>query len=87
MEAKREMGKIAGVLSAEPKVRIVIHAKNGRERYWEGGINGHFYRIERGVPVEVPESLAKLIRQSAVVEILGKEGVRAYRGGGRKLGR
>ena len=86
METKKEIEMIAGKLSAEPKVCIMIHAKNRQERYWEGGINGHFYRIERGVPVEVPESLAKLIRQGAVVELLAKEGVRAYRGGGRKIG-
>lgn len=87
MEVRKETERIAGMLSAEPKVCIVIHAKNERERYWEGGINGHFFRIERGVPVEVPESLARLIRAGAVVETLSKEGVRAYRGGGRKLGR
>ena len=87
-EIDRLSGEAGERLRSEKKVLIrIMPRENGANAPWEGGLNGWFFRIPRGIPVEVPESLAKLIRQSAVVENLGKEGVRAYRGGGRKLGR
>ena len=45
---------------------VVINiAPSSNGRCWEGGINGVFYRIPTGVPVEVPLNVAQLIEQSA----------------------
>ncbi|MBQ9950322.1 MAG: hypothetical protein IJO93_06350 [Clostridia bacterium] len=49
------------------------------DRPWTGGINGKFYRISRGVPVDVPVNLAKLIRQNEEVTILSKRSVEEYK--------
>ena len=72
-------------LSSEPKVRLTISPDN-LGGYWEGGINGHFFRIKTGVEVALPQSLAKLIAQSARVRVESEETVRAYRGRGKKVG-
>ena len=75
-----------GALAKEPRVRITIRPENG-EAFWEGGINGHFFRIRTGEPVEVPESLARLIADSAKTERLAKKRVSAYAsGGGKRVG-
>ncbi len=77
-----ETGKM---LAAEPKVTITIQPENG-ELYWEGGVNGHFFRIRTGEPVAVPQSLATLIAQSALVRLESDARVRAYRkSGGKKV--
>lgn len=86
MKENRGRTGIAETLLDEPKVTVVIPVKNEKERYWEGGINGRFFRVERGVPVEAPESLARLIRTGAAAQTLAGEETRAYRGGGRRLG-
>ena len=83
----QNIGRIEGKLAAEPKVRIIIRSQNETEKYWEGGINGHFFRIKKDIPVEVPQSLARLIRAGAAVETFSLEGMKAYRGGGRRLSR
>ena len=72
-------------LAAEPKVTITIQSEGG-ETHWEGGINGHFFRIRTGEPVAVPKSLATLISQSAQVRYQSEACVRAYRkSGGKKV--
>lgn len=72
-------------LAKEDKVTITIHPENG-ETHWEGGINGHFFRIRTGEAVEVPKSLATLIAQSAQVRFESEARVRAYRkNGGKKV--
>ncbi len=72
-------------LSSEPKVTITIQQEDG-ETYWEGGINGHFFRIKTGEPVAVPKSLATLISQSAQVRYESEVRVRSYRkSGGKKV--
>ena len=38
----------------EKKVRLHIEPVNG-ETAWEGGINGHFFRVKTGETVEVPD--------------------------------
>ncbi|HHT86098.1 MAG TPA: hypothetical protein GXZ61_00300 [Clostridiales bacterium] len=53
-----------------PYVELIIEGDPGDA--WEGGINGRFYRISRGVPVRVPLSLAKLIYSNARVKVLSK---------------
>lgn len=77
-----ETGK---ALANENKVSISIQPENG-ETHWEGGINGHFFRIRTGETVEVPQSLATLIAQSAQVRYESEARVRAYRkSGGKKV--
>lgn len=72
-------------LAKEPKVAIVIHGDDGLP-YWEGGINGHFFRIRTDTRVEVPKSLATLISQSHAVRVESEARVRAYRkSGGKKV--
>jgi len=71
-------------LRKEEKVLLTI-ADNGTGRYWEGGINGHFFRIRVGEPVELPKSLAKLISENRAVVQEGRRKVRAFRGNGKKL--
>ena len=72
-------------LAAEPKVVLTIQPENG-ESHWEGGVNGHFFRIRTGEPVAVPQSLATLIAQSAQVRLESEARVRAYRkSGGKKV--
>lgn len=86
---EEQIDKIASdtcaALSREPKVCITIHAVNGRP-YWEGGINGHFFRIKTETPVEVPKSLASLIAQSGRARVESEKRVRAFRAtGGKKV--
>ena len=73
------------ILRAEPQVKLTI-APDNLGGYWEGGINGHFFRIRTGVEVEVPKSLAKLISESAKVKLQSAENMNAYRGRGKKVG-
>ncbi len=72
-------------LSKEPKVRLTILPDN-LGAYWEGGINGHFFRIKTGVEVLAPKSLAALIAQSTAVRIDAARSVCAYRGNGKRIG-
>ena len=77
-----ETGK---ALAKEDRVSITIQPESG-ETHWEGGINGHFFRIRTGEAVEVPKSLATLIAQSAQVRFESEARVRAYRkSGGKKV--
>ena len=72
-------------LAEEPKVTITIRPEDA-EAYWEGGVNGHFFRIRTNEPVAVPKSLAALIAQSAQVRYESEARVRAYRkSGGKKV--
>ena len=72
-------------LAGEDKVTITIQPESG-ESHWEGGINGHFFRIRTGEAVDVPKSLATLIAQSAQVRYESEARVRAYRKiGGKKV--
>ena len=77
-----ETGK---ALSNEDKVTITIQPESD-ESHWEGGINGHFFRIRTGEAVDVPKSLATLIAQSAQVRYESEARVKAYRkSGGKKV--
>ena len=85
-------GETGRALAREEKVRLVIEPHKsglqgcGANIPWEGGLNGHFFRIPRGVEVEIPESLAALIRQNAAVtELAGKLVSEYKRGRGKKL--
>ena len=86
-EIARITGETGKNLAKEPKVTIVIADEEGTGLPWEGGINGYFLRIARGVPVSVPESIARLIRESEQVTVLSEKRLKAYKGGsGKKLG-
>ena len=72
-------------LTKENKVTITIQPESG-ESHWEGGINGHFFRIRTGEPVDVPQSLSTLIAQSMQVRYESEARTRAYRkSGGKKV--
>ena len=73
-ELDRLAGKLGQKLMQEPKVRLMI-AGSMEDMPWEGGINGYFFRIQRGVAVSVPQ-----IRQNAQVQLLGEASVRPYKG-------
>ena len=73
-------------LAKEKRVSLRIVPENG-EPFWEGGINGHFFRIRTNDTVEVPQSLARLIGDSAKTQRMGRARVRAYAsGGGKRIG-
>ena len=74
-----ETGK---ALAAQPKVTIMIDRSIGE--YWEGGINGHMFRIKTGEMVEVPQDLATLIKQNTVVMEQGRKAVEEFRKPGGK---
>jgi hypothetical protein len=77
-----ETGK---ALADEPKVLLTIQPED-EQLYWEGGVNGHFFRIRTNEPVAVPQSLATLIAQSAQVRYESEARVRAYhKSGGKKV--
>ena len=78
-----ETGK---ALSKEEKVTVTIQPESG-ESHWEGGINGHFFRIRTGEPVEIPQSLATLITQSAQVRYESEVKTQDYcKSGGKRIG-
>ena len=72
-------------LAKEKRVTVTIKPESG-EAYWEGGINGHFFRSKTNTPVAVPESLARQISLSNSVLAASEKATRAYRReGGRKM--
>ena len=84
-EIDRVTTETCGALAKEKRVTVTVLPEDG-ETYWEGGINGHFFRIRTGVPVKVPESLAKQIALSRQVRRESERQTRAYRkNGGRKV--
>ena len=73
-------------LAKEEKVTITIQPESC-ESHWEGGINGHFFRIRTGEPVDMPKSLATLIAQRAQVLSESEARTSAYRkSGGKRIG-
>ena len=87
LEIDKITGETGASLAKEERVNILIADPAGTGIPWEGGINGHFFRIRRGVNVAVPKSVAELIRQNERVTVLGEELVGPYKSGrGKKLG-
>ena len=72
-------------LAKEKRVSLRIVPENG-EPFWEGGINGCFFRIKTGEPVLVPKSLSELIAQSAKVRLESSQRMQAYEKRGRRVG-
>ena len=86
-EMARVMGNTGRVLQAEPRVTIIIGKRPEEAEYWEGGLNGYFFRIKRGAEVKVPESIAELIRENDRVTELARERLTEYTAGrGKRLG-
>jgi len=85
-EIDKLQGEMGTVLASEPRVSMLIKDAQGLGQPWEGGINGYFFRIRRNEVVELPKSIAELIRRSEQVEIMSERSVRPYKGArGRKL--
>ena len=87
---ERELERVAGdagrELKAQPKVEIMIGQKPG-STHWEGGLNGYFFRIKRGVAVRIPAAIAELIAQNERVTRLSSGMFREYTmGRGKRLG-
>ena len=81
----KEIGAIKGdmgeTLGKQPRVRMRIEGSG----YWEGGINGWFFRIRRGEETELPKPIAELIQRSEQVTLTGEREVMPYRGVGRRV--
>ncbi len=77
-QLNRLTGDIGEKLRSQPRIAVIIAPQAGANSPWEGGINGHFFRIQRGVPVKVPASLAKLIEANERVSILSGENLKDY---------
>ena len=70
-----------------PTYTALVIEDDGSGVPWEGGINGTFYRISRGVPVKIPENLARLIRANARVSQVSESELREYKTtSGKRLG-
>mgnify|MGYP007125812776 CR=1 FL=1 len=71
-------------LEAEARVPLTLPGAGGCP--WEGGLNGRFYRIPRGIEVEVPASVAAIIEENGEAASLARESIRAYAvGRGKRL--
>ena len=64
-------GDMGETLRKQPRVRMRIEGSG----YWEGGINGWFFRVRRGEETELPKSIAELIQRSEQVAVMGVAGL------------
>lgn len=72
----------------EERIEIMLPILPGVGDYpWEGGLNGRFYRIKRGVKVCVPKAIAELINASEQARLESLASTMPYRQGqGKRLG-
>lgn len=75
-------------IDAQEQTEIMLPLFPGIEDYlWEGGVNGTFYRIKRGIKVKVPKNVAELIEESEMLREQSRNETLAYRRGmGKRLG-
>ncbi len=75
-------------IDAQEQTEIMLPLFPGVEDYtWEGGVNGTFYRIKRGIKVKVPKNVAELIEESEILREQSRNETLAYRRGmGKRLG-
>lgn len=75
-------------IDAQEQTEIMLPLFPGIEDYpWEGGVNGMFYRIKRGIKVKVPKNVAELIEESEMLREQSRNETLAYRRGmGKRLG-
>lgn len=62
-EAERNISK---QLKDQPKVKVMI-APDKSDPVWHGWLNGVHYSFPKGELIEVPQSLAEIIEQSAAM--------------------
>ncbi len=56
-------------MSKENRVKIKLRrATEGQEKEVFVGLNGEFFRIQRGVEVEVPEGVKEILERSEMAE-------------------
>lgn len=75
-------GDMGETLRKQPRVRMRIEGSG----YWEGGINGWFFRVRRGEETELPKSIAELIQRSEQVVVMGEREVKVLQGRWQKGG-
>ena len=75
-------------IDAQEQTEIMLPLFPGIEDYpWEGGVNGTFYRIQRGIKMKVPKNVAELIEESEMLREQSRNETLAYRRGmGKRLG-
>lgn len=75
-------------IDAQEQTEIMLPLFPGIEDHpWEGGVNGTFYRIKRGIKVKVPKNVAELIEESEMLREQSRNETLAYRRGmGKRLG-
>ena len=75
-------------IDAQEQTEIMLPLFPGIEDYpWEGGVNGTFYSIKRGIKVKVPKNVAELIEESEMLREQSRNETLAYRRGmGKRLG-
>ena len=56
----------------------IVIRRTPKNEPWTGCVNSVNYRIERGVPVEVPAEVAELIRQSETAKAQSLIGLRRF---------
>jgi len=86
-DLRNEVTNIRKILKAQDKVKIIIPMDPERpgERFYKGFINGCPFAYERGVLVEVPESVAKLIEDNTKAVRVAEKMEREYTTGAGKL--
>ncbi len=60
------------------KTETIVIRPTPKNEPWTGCVNSVNYRIERGVPVEVPAEVAELIRQSETAKAQSLNGLRRF---------
>ena len=78
-EAQREAMAPARV--AEVKIRLPVNRENPGDNEVVVGLNGRFYKIRRGVTVEVPRAVALILQQSEEQDAATLEMIEAIRDG------
>jgi len=60
--------RTANILASQPRVPLTIFplADNPNETLYQGGINGFFFSVVLGVPVQVPQGIYEHIQQSRI---------------------
>ena len=87
-EMEREISAALDAQRAEEQVEIMLAKLPGVSNYpWEGALNGHFYRIKRGVRVRVPRSIDELISENERICEESRNELNEYaKGAGKRLG-
>ena len=63
----REMKRTEAGLQSQPRVRILLPVMPGEGEQVEVCVNGYWTVIRRGVAVDVPDSVAQVLRQAEML--------------------